>query len=107
MRRASQLARQRWTPVKGEHFQRIVSLQGAQLSESEGQGSMSWLRSGRAEWLHYLNIGAHDGQGLVEYALIMLLVCIACVAAVSGLGTTMVTTLWDVIQNVLIPALGG
>jgi Flp pilus assembly pilin Flp len=49
---------------------------------------------------------ATEGQGLVEYALIILLVAIACVGALTTLGDTMKTVLWDIIQNVLIPALG-
>ena len=48
-----------------------------------------------------------EGQGLVEYAMLILLVVIACVGAVTGLRTTMQTVFWDVIQNVLIPAMGG
>ena len=47
-----------------------------------------------------------EGQGLVEYALILLLVCIACLAAISSMGDAIVQNLWKVIQDVLIPALG-
>jgi len=48
-----------------------------------------------------------EGQGLVEYALILLLVVMACFGALSAFGATMKTVFWDVIQGVLIPALGG
>jgi pilus assembly protein Flp/PilA len=32
--------------------------------------------------------GAHEGQGLVEYALIIVLVSIACVVTLTALGTS-------------------
>jgi Flp pilus assembly pilin Flp len=48
-----------------------------------------------------------EGQGLVEYAMLIMLVALACVGAVTGLGTTMKTVFWDVIEKVLLPALGG
>ena len=47
-----------------------------------------------------------EGQGLVEYALLLLLVCIACLAAVTALGDAIVENLWSLIVDVLIPALG-
>jgi len=48
-----------------------------------------------------------EGQGLVEYAMVLMLVALACVGAVTALGDTMKTTFWDVIENVLVPVLGG
>jgi hypothetical protein len=48
-----------------------------------------------------------EGQGLVEYALIILFVVIACVLAVGALGDAMLAQLWSVINDVLIPALGA
>jgi Flp pilus assembly pilin Flp len=48
-----------------------------------------------------------EGQGLVEYAMVLMLVALVCVGSVTAVGTTMRTVLWDVIQSVLIPGLGG
>jgi Flp pilus assembly pilin Flp len=48
-----------------------------------------------------------EGQGLVEYALIILFVVLACFGAVSALGTKMDAVFWKAIKEVLIPAMGG
>jgi hypothetical protein len=48
-----------------------------------------------------------EGQGLVEYALLILFVAIACVLAVGAMGDAMLAQLWSVIRDVLIPALGA
>lgn len=42
---------------------------------------------------------AIEGQGLVEYALIVLLVTIAAVAALTSLGTTVVTSLQGILAG--------
>jgi Flp pilus assembly pilin Flp len=67
---------------------------------------MSSLSTLVSAGLHRLGYQEVEGQGLVEYALILLLVCIACLAAISSLGDAIVQNLWKVIQEVLIPALG-
>ncbi len=46
-----------------------------------------------------------EGQGLVEYALILLLVAIASVASVAALGDATVGELWSPIQNELVSVL--
>ena len=46
-----------------------------------------------------------EGQGLVEYALLLMLVALACVGAVTGMGQAVKDNFWDIIQNVLIPAM--
>jgi len=46
-----------------------------------------------------------EGQGLVEYALIILLIAIACLGALMALSNAIVTQLWGVVTSVLIPAL--
>jgi Flp pilus assembly pilin Flp len=48
-----------------------------------------------------------EGQGLVEYAMILMLVALACVASLLALSDAIKTEFWDVITNVLIPALGA
>jgi Flp pilus assembly pilin Flp len=48
-----------------------------------------------------------EGQGLVEYALIILFVVLACFGAVSALGAKMDSVFWAAIRDVLIPAMGG
>ena len=48
-----------------------------------------------------------EGQGLVEYALIILLVAIAALAAVAGMGEGVRDQLYGQIVAKLIPALGG
>jgi len=68
---------------------------------------MSWLNKSQSRALKYLERHEAEGQGLVEYAMLLLLVAIACVVSVSALGDTMLTYFWDVIQNVLIPGMGG
>jgi Flp pilus assembly pilin Flp len=91
--------------VKGAHFQRIVPPKGDEHSETEGQGTMSLLVR-LLVGLQPPEFSEAEGQGLVEYALILLLVCIACLAAISSMGDAIVQNLWKVIQDVLIPALG-
>src|SRR6185503_20477151 len=54
--------------------------EGRQPSETEGQGTMSSLSTLVSAGLHRLGYQEVEGQGLVEYALILLLVCIACLA---------------------------
>jgi Flp pilus assembly pilin Flp len=67
---------------------------------------MSWLLSSRLRFLKHLRDQGKEGQGLVEYALILLLICIACLVAITALGDTIVENLWSLVQDVLIPALG-
>ena len=63
--------------------------------------------AGRFVHLRTANQDSFEGQGLVEYALLILFVAIACFAAVAALGDTMIQLFWTVIQDVLIPALGA
>jgi hypothetical protein len=77
------------------------------LSEAEGQGTMSRLNKSQSRAVQYLKGHQSEGQGLVEYAMLLLFVVIACVVSVTALGDTMIEHFWDVIQNVLIPAMGG
>ena len=58
-------------------------------------------------WLQLRPDQETEGQGLVEYALVIMLIALVCVAGVGALGTTMKSVFWDLIQNVLIPVLGG
>jgi len=46
-----------------------------------------------------------SGQAIVEYAMIILLVGVACVASLIALGGATVGQLWNPIQNVLVPVL--
>lgn len=48
-----------------------------------------------------------DGQSLVEYALIIMLVALIVFAVLTALGQTLITVYWDRIVNELIPAMGG
>lgn len=57
--------------------------------------------------LRTANQDSVEGQGLVEYALVILLVAIACILAVTGMGFTVRDELWGDIVDILIPALGG
>jgi len=61
----------------------------------------SWLRAGRPT-----SEGTLEGQGLVEYALLLVLVAIACIASVVLLGGE-VRDLWSNIQDVVVTTLGG
>lgn len=47
--------------------------------------------------------GEESGQGLVEYAMIILFVAIACVAAVGALGDATLELLWNRIVDELLP----
>lgn len=47
-----------------------------------------------------------EGQSLVEYAMILVFVAIACIAAVSALGQATLVNLWNRISGTLVPALG-
>jgi Flp pilus assembly pilin Flp len=47
-----------------------------------------------------------QGQGLVEYALLLALISVACLVAVGSFGQTTVRELWGPIQDTLLPALG-
>ncbi len=53
------------------------------------------------------DIETQDGQSLVEYALIIMLVALIVFAILSTLGQTLITVYWDRIVNELIPAMGG
>lgn len=50
---------------------------------------------------------SHEGQGLVEYALLILFISIAAFAAVGGMGDTVRDVLYGKIVNELIPMMGG
>ena len=67
---------------------------------------MSWLPNSRPGFFKCLKDQEIEGQSLVEYALILLLICIACLVAITALSDAIIANLWNVIQNVLIPALG-
>ena len=47
-----------------------------------------------------------EGQGLVEYALIIVFIIIACLVALTGMGDA-VMVLWGRVTNELIPSMGG
>lgn len=68
---------------------------------------MSWLPKSLSQFLGRLKQHETEGQGLVEYAMLIFFIAIACTVAVTALGTTMKTVFWDFIQDVLIPTLGG
>ncbi len=58
----------------------------------------------RIPWPALKGNGVDEGQGMVEYAFILLLTTIACIAAVTLLGEE-VLALWDDIDRVIISAL--
>jgi hypothetical protein len=62
---------------------------------------------GRLVHLRTANRDSLEGQGLVEYALIILLVAIGALIAVTAMGATVRETLYGLIEDVLIPVLGG
>jgi Flp pilus assembly pilin Flp len=67
----------------------------------------------RARLLHLLQAltrgttGEHPGQSMVEYALLLLLTTLACVAMVALLGQTTIDVLWNPIDEFINGALGG
>jgi Flp pilus assembly pilin Flp len=46
-----------------------------------------------------------EGQGLVEYSLVILFIAIGCLVALTGMADA-VQTLWNLMRDVLIPAMG-
>ena len=56
--------------------------------------SMTRIRQGLRRWSQ-----ADSGQDLLEYALLVSLVVIACIGAVDQLGGIVKTVFWDVISN--------
>ena len=46
-----------------------------------------------------------EGQALVEYAMLLTLVALACVASLIALGGATVGQLWNPIENVLVAVL--
>ena len=56
----------------------------------------NWLRHRLATGLNQ----DEQGQGLVEYALILLLIAVACVGAVTTLGQQIVATLYEPVISV-------
>ena len=51
-------------------------------------------------------LGEEKGQGLVEYALLLVLIAIASLVAVTSFGQATLSELWGPIQDTLLPALG-
>ena len=68
---------------------------------------MSWLANSPLRFVKLLTEQEVDGQGLVEYAMILMLVALACVASLLALSDGIKTEFWDLITNVLIPVLGA
>lgn len=101
MRCGAEPRRKERTSTGLDRYQATIS-----QSEAEGQGTMSWLLTSRLRSFNVLKDRPIEGQGLVEYALILLLICIACLAAITALGDAIVANLWSLVVNVLIPALG-
>jgi Flp pilus assembly pilin Flp len=50
-------------------------------------------------WLSHSATSDSDGQALVEYSLIILLVVIACVAVVTTMGETVRDVLWGQVSQ--------
>lgn len=50
-------------------------------------------------WLSRSNKVKTDGQALVEYSLIILLIAIACVAVITTMGATVRDDLWGLITQ--------
>lgn len=53
-----------------------------------------------------LSHSKEHGQGLVEYALLLLLIAVACLVAVGSFGQTTLRELWGPIEDTVLPALG-
>ncbi len=62
---------------------------------------------GRFVQLRTADRDSTEGQGLVEYALILLLVAVASVVSVAALGDATVGELWSPIQHQLITVLSA
>lgn len=62
----------------------------------------SWLRAFRGG-----DEGAIIGQSMVEYALIIVLTTVVCIAVVTLLGLNAKEYLWDVVDSVINVALAG
>jgi Flp pilus assembly pilin Flp len=56
---------------------------------------MNILATTARKWLSISDERQLDGQSLVEYSLIILLVVVACVAVVTAMGGVVYDTLWS------------
>ena len=63
------------------------------------------ILTGRVVRFRTADLDSIEGQGLVEYALILLLIAVASVASVTALGDATVGQLWSPIRNQLITVL--
>ena len=54
----------------------------------------------------YVKLQNEDGQGLVEYALILVLISIVCIVALTAIGTN-ANTVFNQIKDKLVPAGGS
>jgi hypothetical protein len=66
---------------------------------------MSWLAKSRTVLQQIVEAEDTEGQGLVEYSLILVLVVLGALAGLTAMGNAIITQLWSVISGVLIPAL--
>jgi Flp pilus assembly pilin Flp len=65
-----------------------LTLRDAPMRESREPGSgVDMMNSQFSRWLRQAMRRARRGQGLVEYALLLVLISIACIAILSALGT--------------------
>jgi TRAP-type mannitol/chloroaromatic compound transport system permease small subunit len=62
------------------------------------------LSTRRADWFHWETEA--EGQGLVEYSLVILFIAIGCLVALTGMADA-VQRLWNLMRDILIPAMGG
>lgn len=76
----------------------------SQTHEAEVAGrkwaqAMSDLLDTARQWFSRLVTSDEKGQALVEYALIFVLIIIACVAVMTSLGDVVVNNLWALINS--------
>jgi Flp pilus assembly pilin Flp len=60
---------------------------------------MSDLLESAGQWVTACLGDEHDGQAMVEYALLFVLIVIACLAVMTALGDVVVNGLWGVISS--------
>ena len=68
---------------------------------------MAQLLGSRLLTLRRGTLDQDEGQSMVEYALILFLTTLVCVAGVTAVGVNAKQYLWDVVDLVINGALGG
>jgi hypothetical protein len=74
-------------------------IRSAADTPGERATAMHTLAKRVRSWLRQAGRESVEGQGLIEYSLILVLIFLACLAAVSGAADAIINTLWGNMSN--------